>query len=110
MTQVVETTKLNPKRITMALDICGLEGPGVDEACGVKEPVVDLWEAGKLTPTREQLDALCRLTGHPLKFFYLTDPEPVGPMFLCRRGRGGCEVVDDRQPAPVIPLFRETLF
>lgn len=101
--------KPNPKRITMALDMANQHGPEVDEACGVREPVVDLWEAGKLEPTHDQLHALARLTGFHVMWFYKPDPEPVGPMFLCRRG-GRCEVIDDRPPAPVIQLRRETLW
>lgn len=56
---------LAPWRITMALDAEGLEGPEVDIACGAEEPDVDLWEAGVLYPTWEQvvkLAALCKVT------------------------------------------------
>lgn len=54
---------LEPWRITMYLNAKGLYGPEVDQACGVEEPAVDLWEAGKLYPTWEQTLALCQLTG-----------------------------------------------
>lgn len=58
-----------PSAITTALDMHGLEGPGVDAACGVREPAVDLWEAGKLYPTWQQLLALAALTDrHPIFF------------------------------------------
>lgn len=52
-----------PASITSALDMHQLEGPEVDQACGVEEPAVDLWEEGKLYPTWEQLVALSKLTG-----------------------------------------------
>lgn len=55
--------KVIPHRITMALDARGLDGPGVDAACGVEEPAVDMWEAGTLYPTFEQLCALAELCG-----------------------------------------------
>lgn len=51
-----------PYRITMALDQLELYGPEVDTACGVEEPAVDMWEAGTLYPTWEQLCALATLT------------------------------------------------
>jgi hypothetical protein len=56
---------LKPYIITFALNAKGLYGPEVDEACGAREPDVDLWEAGKLYPTWEQvllLAALCGVT------------------------------------------------
>lgn len=64
-----------PHRITMMLDLLRLDGPGVDEACGVQEPAVDMWEAGTLYPTWEQLCALAMLCGgEPMMF---TLPLPV---------------------------------
>jgi hypothetical protein len=65
--------ELRPYRITIALDARGLYGPEVDEACGAAEPDVDLWEAGKLYPTWEQVLLLAKLTG-------------VTPRLLCTRG------------------------
>lgn len=91
-----------PERITAALDIRGLYGPEVDRACGVEEPAVDLWEAGDLVPTREQVEGLARLTGFPVRFFYLPPPPKMGPIWLC--AEDGCEVIDDRPNAPVVPL------
>jgi hypothetical protein len=61
--------ELRPCWITHALDFRGLYGPEVDEACGAKEPDVDLWEAGKLYPTWEQLLLLAKLTRYPLGAF-----------------------------------------
>lgn len=58
-----------PHRITMALDLNNLYGPQVDKACMAQEPDVDMWEAGRLYPSWEQLCALARLTGmHPIHF------------------------------------------
>lgn len=58
-----------PSHITVALDALNLYGPEVDEACGAKEPEVDLWEAGKLYPTFEQILLLAELTGKNPEFF-----------------------------------------
>jgi hypothetical protein len=64
-----ESGLIAPFLITTALDMCGLHGPEVDEACGVEEPTVDHWESGLVYPTWEQLCALATLTGFPPKFF-----------------------------------------
>jgi hypothetical protein len=77
-----------PARITLALDMRGLYGPEVDEACGVAEPAVDQWETGQLVPTFEQLERLAKLTGHPVAFFYEPAPPDTGNGFIC--GPGGC--------------------
>lgn len=66
--------ELRPDRITLALNARALYGPEVDEACGASEPDVDLWEAGKLYPTWEQVLLLAKLTG-------------VTPRLLCTRGQ-----------------------
>lgn len=67
---------IQPYRITAALDAGRHEGPEVDEACGVEEPTVDLWEAGKVYPTWEQLLALSELTGYgPIWFTRGHGPE-----------------------------------
>lgn len=47
-----------PARISAALELRGLDGPQVDEACGVVEPAVDQWESGELIPTTAQVAAL----------------------------------------------------
>lgn len=70
-----EAGKVVPHRITMALNVRGLYGPEVDEACGVVEPDVDRWEAGELYPTWEQLGLLAELTGFQRAFFC----RPVSP-------------------------------
>ncbi|TDD97671.1 hypothetical protein [Actinomadura rubrisoli] len=82
-----------PERITVALDICGLYGPEVDEALGGQEPMVDEWEAGERVPTEEQLQALVCLTGFPINFFYLPPPPPVTGVWLC--GEDGCKRLGD---------------
>lgn len=80
-----------PARITLALDIQGLEGPEVDVACGAAEPDVDLWECGELQPTAEQVRLLSALTGFPVAYFYEPiEPGPlVGTTWMC--GPSGCE-------------------
>ncbi len=92
-----------PGRITVALDAKALDGPEVDEACGVAEPVVDLWEAGVLIPTDEQLAALAKLTEMPVSFFYGSDSVRLGPVFVCSRGRRkhGLSVVRDERPSVI---------
>lgn len=69
---------LRPHRITTALDLQSLEGPEVDIACGAKEPDVDLWEAGELYPTWEQLRLLAELAGQPLAFFARQESPEAG--------------------------------
>jgi hypothetical protein len=64
--------------ITRALDAVGANGPAVDVALGGKEPMVDLWEAGRLVPTPEQLEALCCYTGRDLSYFYQPTPRIIG--------------------------------
>lgn len=61
---------LRPYKFTIGMDARGLEGPEVDIACGAAEPDVDLWEAGKLYPTWEQVKLTAALLG-------------VTPRFLC---------------------------
>lgn len=65
-----------PHRITQALDLRGLDGPEVDEACGVAEPQVDMWEAGQLYPAWESLILLAELTDFPPEFFTLACDRP----------------------------------
>lgn len=92
--RLIATGKVVPARITMALDLRGLEGPEVDVACGTAEPYVDLWECGLEVPTVEQVELLARLTDFPVSWFYRpVAPGPLlgGPMFMC--GPRRCEVV-----------------
>lgn len=86
---------VSPRAITAALDMRALYGPEVDEACGVQEPAVDQWEAGQLYPSWEQLDALARLTGFPVRFFTRDHIGEITGGFMCQRsGRGkGCRTL-----------------
>ena len=84
--------KPTPQRITMALDLCMLDGPEVDRALGGEEPMVDEWEAGKRVPSFEQIQALAKLTGYPVRFFYQPPPKPLGSGWIC--GTGGCKPLD----------------
>lgn len=99
-----------PWRITTALDARGLDGPEVDRALGGEEPMVDMWEAGDLVPTRAEIDALAKLTGYAAWFFHLPPGEREGgyAWFCTRGGRDrGCERVWIGPPqhlAEVIPL------
>jgi len=78
-----------PQRITIALDICDLYGPEVDEALGGQEPMVDEWETGQRIPTKEQVQALAVLTGYPVDYFYLPPPPTLTGVWLC--GADGCQ-------------------
>ena len=95
--QLIRAGKVVPARITIALDFCGLQGPEVDAACGGAEPDVDMWELGQAVPAPEQMVKLAQLTGFPVAFFY--QPIKPGPLagsmiFICRRGRRGCETCE----------------
>lgn len=89
--RLIATGRVVPARITLALDMCGLEGPEVDVACGAAEPDVDMWEAGLAVPTRGQVAKLAALTGFTAAYFYRPiEPGPLSQsMFIC--GRGGCQ-------------------
>lgn len=88
----------------MALDLADQHGPEVDAALGVPEPTVDLWEAGTVIPTTAQLARLAALTGVAVGFFSRPMPPRPERMILCQRGRG-CEIVDTRPAAEVVPLY-----
>lgn len=91
--RLIATGKVVPARITLALDMRGLDGPQVDIDCGTVEPYVDLWECGLEVPTPEQVRLLAELTRFPVVFFYMPiKPGPlIGPIILC--GPRKCEVV-----------------
>lgn len=78
---------VRPYIITSALDSKDLYGPEVDAACGVLEPTVDMWEAGHVYPTFDQLVALAKLT-QVMPAFFTRDHHVAadGRMFLCGRG------------------------
>lgn len=77
-----------PERITMALNLCDLYGPEVDQMLDGEEPMVDEWESGERIPTFEQMQKLAELTGYPVRFFYQPPPPQLGPGWIC--GTGGC--------------------
>lgn len=93
-----------PARITTALDAAGLDGPEVDEACGAREPDVDMWEAGLLYPTWEQLCLLADLTGCTPGFFTFRYQSVPFEATSLRFHRIGGKPVDWRQP-PLVPCF-----
>lgn len=82
-----------PARITMALDLRGLDGPEVDTACGAVEPAVDMWECGVEVPTGEQVKLLAELTGFPVRYFYMpVEPGPlVDGLIICWTDGRGCQ-------------------
>lgn len=100
MNKVYLAERLNgaptPERITVALDSRDMYGPEVDEALGGQEPMVDEWESGDRVPTKEQVQALARLTGFPVTFFYLPAPPPMPGLIIC--GDDGCQSFDPEQP------------
>lgn len=59
---------LSPYQITLMLDSRGFHGAWVDESCNAEEPEVDLWEAGKLYPRWDQVQALAELCKVQLLF------------------------------------------
>lgn len=92
--RLIATGRIVPARITIALDMCGLEGPEVDTACGAAEPDVDMWELGRAVPTADQVRKLAELTGfHPVWFYRPIKAGPVAAsaVFICWGGRRGCE-------------------
>jgi len=70
---------VQPWRITHALDARGLNGPDVDEKCGVQEPTVDNWEAGIVYPSWEQLCKLAELCGVTPALFMFRGFKPLRP-------------------------------
>lgn len=72
--QAWQQGRIYPHRITAALDLNNLQGPEIDQACGVKEPCVDMWEAGELYPTWTQLQALAKLCKVTTRFFTIPTP------------------------------------
>lgn len=83
----------SPARITQVLDLHSLYGPEVDRALGGEEPMVDMWEAGTLVPTYEQMCRLAEMTGVAVWVLY-EEPKPLGgPVWLC--GTTGCETLPE---------------
>lgn len=91
-----------PGRITVALE--DRAGPEVDVACGVSEPVVDLWERGVLLPQAWHVRRLAALTGHPVGWFYERGPLPEGRVMICSSRKPRLTVVESGEvAAPVCP-------
>jgi len=86
-----------PRRITTALNLCGLYGPEVDRALGGEEPMVDEWESGARIPTVADVQALAALTGYPVRFFYQPAPPPV-EAWMC--GSDGCRIAGGGEGVP----------
>lgn len=86
-----------PHYITVALNAKGLYGPEVDEACLASEPDVDMWEAGKLYPTFEQLCALAELT-HNMPWWFCRPPGSDIPIELTSMRFHTPEVLSDPPP------------
>ena len=84
-----------PERITIALDSCDLYGPEVDRALGGEEPMVDEWEAGARVPSVAQVQALAKLTGYAVRFFYWPAPPPLGSGWMC--GSDGCSALGSKE-------------
>ena len=104
-------TRPNPHRITVALDRAGLVGPTADAKLDAVEPDLDMWEAGKATPSDAQLRKLARLANVPVDFFALRDNEfpTVTVSFVCSRSRRSQSVVlismlDDPYGPDTLPL------
>lgn len=82
------TRQVVRQRITEALNYRGLYGAWVDEALGVEEPTVDLWESGDLVPTPAQIKRLAALTNFPEGHFYKEwVPMLLENVFICGRDR-----------------------
>jgi hypothetical protein len=97
---------LRPCAITRALDACRLYGPEVDEACGVTEPAVDMWEAGQLYPSWDELKALATLTVRPVH--YLTVDRGHMP-FGATSMRFHLKAGQEPPPAPVLCFAPEAI-
>jgi hypothetical protein len=89
-----------PARITMALDVRGLDGPEIDEQVGTfhgnPSGDIDRWEQALAVPSREQVQLLGKLTDFPPAWFYRPippGPQFSGPVWICYRGRRGCRTL-----------------
>lgn len=95
-----------PAHITIALDAADLYGPEVDRACGVVEPAVDMWEAGRLYPTWEQIVAVAELTRKTPAYFmapvhHITSALETSMRFHVKR--------DEQIPLPVHKFTYEAM-
>ncbi len=94
-----------PQRITMALDLMMLDGPEVDRMLGGEEPMVDEWESGIRVPGLAQIQALAKLTGFPVRFFYQPPPAPLSSGWLC--GADGCAPLRRPGDLPYLPGYSQ---
>lgn len=94
-----------PAHITMALDGADLHGPQVDWACGVQEPAVDNWEAGRLYPTWEQILRLAELTGRRPSYFMAPVHDITSLYDTSMRFH---LTFAERHPMPALPVHRFT--
>jgi hypothetical protein len=93
--------KVVPARITIALDICGLDGPEIDEQVGTwhgnPDGDIDRWEQALAVPSPQQVELLATLTECTVAWFYEPlEPGPMlenGPVWMCFSGREGCTQV-----------------
>ena len=79
----IDLSRFNPRRMTIAFDMWGMEGEWVDRACGVVEPALDWWEAGHAEPTLEAVGRMATLTMHTVEWFYLHDPPIIDNIHVC---------------------------
>lgn len=100
--------RVRPWRITAALDLRKLYGPAVDRACGVVEPAVDLWEAGDLYPSWEQLQALSKLTEFPVAYF-VREGEPLSENSTIYLHVRGNRKAAEPEEAPVLQYTHQAL-
>lgn len=99
--KLIAAGKVVPARITLALDIMGLNGPEIDEQVGTWHGNpggdIDRWEQALAVPSPAQVELLAKLTDFPVAWFY----EPVetgplldnGPVWMCFSDRRGCAQV-----------------
>jgi hypothetical protein len=86
--------EFRPYQATFLLNLRGLYGPEVDEACGAEEPAVDEWEDGIRYPTWDQLLALADLCDTPPRAF-VAAADPLRPQDTSMRFHFPPESLDD---------------
>lgn len=97
--RLIAAGKVVPARISIAMDIAGLDGHGVDLRCGTyhgnPDGDIDRWEQALKTPSPEQVRLMAEVTGFPIAWFYRpARPGPTpgdGPVWICWRDKRGCE-------------------
>jgi hypothetical protein len=97
--RLIASGKVVPARISIAMDIAGLDGHGVDLRCGTyhgnPDGDVDRWEQAIAVPSPEQVRLMAEATDFPIAWFYRpVKPGPTpgdGPVWICWRDRRGCQ-------------------